>query len=389
MLTKKVLFIDEPFAREEGIRAERSRFLWNVVSQNFDADLLLLKSSVYLEKPVSAHTGYDRLYSLSLKAGTKFEPEGYHLIVKSQKERFISILDSKRYEVIFFAGLSCLPLVHLAKMVLPDCKLIIDIERIWLPELKEKWTANKRLQNADNFWQYIKQTAWDKYLMKKGIFCLYANPGEANDLYRFYHFKQNNSHFVPLPITAVLEPDKPESNRKFILFWGAPENKDNLTAAKNIISEIYPRISQKMVEKEISIILCGGEELQNLCSGRITYAPYNNREQLLQQALFVLLPLTKPDMESRILTCAQYRKTLVCTFSAIKDFPLPEDSYLAADDFSILADKISDLFRSANRLNEYAIKLNAFCFANFTQEKVENELLTKIYSWIENNAPNQ
>jgi len=94
-------------------------------------------------------------------------------------------------------------------------------------------------------------------------------------------------------------------------------------------------------------------------------------------------------MESRILTCAQYRKTLVCTFSAIKDFPLPEDSYLAADDFSILADKISDLFRSANRLNEYAIKLNAFCFANFTQEKVENELLTKIYSWIENNAPNQ
>ena len=104
MLTKKVLFIDEPFAREEGIRAERSRFLWNVVSQNFDADLLLLKSSVYLEKPVSVHTGYDRLYSLSLKAGTKFEPEGYHLIVKSQKERFISILDSKRYEVIFFCG---------------------------------------------------------------------------------------------------------------------------------------------------------------------------------------------------------------------------------------------------------------------------------------------
>ena len=218
---------------------------------------------------------------------------------------------------------------------------------------------------------------------------MYANPGEANDIYRFYHFKQNNSHFVPLPITTVPEPDKTESNRKFLLFWGAPENKDNLTAAKNIISEIYPRISQKMVEREINIILCGGEELQDLCSGRITYAPYDNLEQLLQQALLVLLPLTKPDIESRILTCAQYRKTLVCTLSTIKDFPLPEDSYLAADDFSILADKIADLFRSANKLNEYAAKLSAFCFANFTQEKVENELLAKINSWIENNVPNK
>ncbi|MGB4261134.1 MAG: hypothetical protein WBJ09_04425, partial [Candidatus Cloacimonas acidaminovorans] len=44
MLIKKVLFIDEPFTAEEGIRAERSRFLWNVISKSFDADLLLLKS---------------------------------------------------------------------------------------------------------------------------------------------------------------------------------------------------------------------------------------------------------------------------------------------------------------------------------------------------------
>ena len=108
MLTKKVLFIDEPFTAEEGIRAERSRFLWNVISKSFDADLLLLKSPVYMEKPVSLHTGYDKLYSLSLRDENNLESESYHLIGKGQKERFINILDSKRYEVIFFAGLACL-----------------------------------------------------------------------------------------------------------------------------------------------------------------------------------------------------------------------------------------------------------------------------------------
>ncbi|HPV00686.1 MAG TPA: hypothetical protein PLR23_06925 [Candidatus Cloacimonas acidaminovorans] len=389
MLTKKVLFIDEPFTAEEGIRAERSRFLWNVISKSFDADLLLLKSPVYMEKPVSLHTGYDKLYSLSLRDENNLESESYHLIGKGQKERFINILDSKRYEVIFFAGLACLPLVCLAKKILPQCKLIIDIEKVWLPEIKEKWKDNKQLKNANYLWQYIRQTAWNKYLPKKGMFCLYANPGETDELFKCYHFKPENTHFVPLPITTIPELDKPGSNKKFILFWGAPESKDNLTAVKNIISEIYPRISKKMVEKEISIVLCGGEELQGLCSGRITYAPYSEKEQLLQEALLVLLPLNKPDTEGRILTCAQFRKTLVCTLSAIKNFPLPEDSYLASDDFAELSEKIIELFRSAKKLDEYANKLSTFCFANFTPEKVENALLTKINSWIGNNVSNQ
>ncbi len=46
----KVLFIDEPFSEAEGIRAGRSRFLFEQISASFDSDLLLLKSSVYQEK---------------------------------------------------------------------------------------------------------------------------------------------------------------------------------------------------------------------------------------------------------------------------------------------------------------------------------------------------
>ncbi len=103
----------------------------------------------------------------------------------------------------------------------------------------------------------------------------------------------------------------------------------------------------------------------------------------------MLLPLNKPDTEGRILTCAQFRKTLVCTLSAIKNFPLPEDSYLASDNFAELSEKIIELFRSAKKLDEYANKLSTFCFANFTPEKVENALLTKINSWIGNNVSNQ
>ena len=388
-ISKKVLFIDEPFAIEEGMRAKYSRFLWDIVSRNFDADLLLLKSDIYKEKPISPHSGYDKLYSLSIKAENKLEPVSYHHLGKGQADRFAHILDSKRYEIIFLGGLSCLPLLKIANRILPDCKMIIDIEKVYISDLKEQWVGAKDINNISHLWEYVQQYVWDKYLINKKLYCLYVNPGDLDIIYNFYRINENNSHFVPLPIADLRSTESTTNKKKFILFWGSPENADNLTVAKNIVSEIYPRISKKLVEKDIGIILCGEEKFQEFCSGRISYAPFEELENLLEQALFIILPLNKPDTEGRILSCAEHHKALVCTNITMQNFPIVDNCYLQGDNFAEVAEKIMDFLRGMNILNEYAEKMFNVCYSNYQAEEIERNLLEKINTWIKNDVSTQ
>mgnify|MGYP000844259519 FL=1 len=388
-ISKKVLFIDTPFAIEEGIRAKRSRFLWDIVSRNFDADLLLLKSDIYREKPISSHSGYDKLYSLSLKSENKLEPIIYHHLGKGQAGRFAHILDSKRYEIIFFGGLACLPLLKIANRVLPNCEMIIDVEKVYISDLKEKWESNRELNNISYLWEYIQQYIWDKYLINKKPNCLYANPGDLDLLCNFYKINKSNSHFVPLPITDLRFSESTEKDKRYIIFWGSPENKDNLTVAKNIVSEIYPRISKKLVEKNIGIILCGEEKMQEFCSGRISYAPYDDLDNILEQALFIILPLEKPDTEGRILSCAAHHKALVCTKIAIQNFPVEENCYLQGDCFTEVSDKILELLRGINKLNEYSDNFFNACWSNFQAAEIERNLLERINTWIKKDVTTQ
>ncbi|PKN73373.1 MAG: hypothetical protein CVU50_03530 [Candidatus Cloacimonetes bacterium HGW-Cloacimonetes-3] len=392
---KKILFVDEPFMESSSLRSKRSRFLWEVLSSAYDADLLLLKTTAYIEKPVPAHTGYDRLYSLSLADANQLFPDSYHILASGQAERFANMLDSKRYELIVFAGLSCLPLLYLAKKTLPRCKYVIDIDRNYLPEAEARWKANKSLEAAKNLWVYTRQLFWDKFLLKPGSYCFFANPYDAVVLQGTFKLKPQNTLVFPLPMEepqelTETEPATDLAGKKYILFWGLEGSTANLEAAKILVSEIYPRISKKLVEKDIGIVLYGHEQLKSVCGGRIQYSepgdtPDATFAPLLDNAMFALLPLNVPDTEGRIMQCASAGKALICTNKCLTGWQLPDNCAKTHDALEELAPLIIRWMQYPREVEASAHNLQQYCKDNYQRQALIDNILSTLNTWTGEN----
>lgn len=389
-LPVKALFIDEPFVDGDSPRTMRSRFIWRVISGATDADLLLLKNDNYREQPVPRHDGYDRLYSLSLDSAHQLLPSGYHQLAKGQGKRFAGILDGKRYQLIVMAGLRCLPLAYLAGKTLPHSVIVLDLERLYLPELKQQWQSRQDFDKLPKLWDLLRRKVLDKFLLRSKIKYLIADPGFAKDLKPHSPLPEQDYLLLPLPFEEPGDSSVPAPDMfpaaKFILFWGDASREPNLAAAKDIAGNIYPRISKILVEKDISIILCGGEAYRNYCGGRITHAPAENLDNLLSSTLFVLLPLLEPDSEARIFSCAQHRKALLCTGITLNSLPLPEGTYYSGSDADALAATIHHLLRAPRELEKTGISLHDHCQNTYSPETLTHTLLDTLKTWMEADA---
>lgn len=392
---RKILFVDEPFAEADGLRAKRSRYLWELLYTHFDADLLLLKNSSYINHPVSVHKGYDKLYSLSLEAGSDMYPESYHILAEGQGERFANMLDSKRFEMIVFAGLSCLPLVRIARRVLPRCKIVIDVEGYALPRLEARWKANKKLESVSNLWAYTKQYVWDKLLLKRDVNYFFHNPEDARQIMQALKLNEDACYLFQLPVEqADSDQSSNEIDGKYILFGGLLESESNREAARTLVSEVYPRISKKLIEKDIKLILCGSGMLAEYCGGRILH--YNTDpligedepkhsytfQELLKNALLVLLPLVHTDTEDRITQCAAAGKALVCTPKAVGSWKLPEGSYVAGDSADELSKHVLRLLQHPKEADALANSFRQYYLENFLEEGINKAIINKLRSWI-------
>ncbi|MDD4310578.1 MAG: hypothetical protein PHO32_09375 [Candidatus Cloacimonetes bacterium] len=413
---QKILFIDEPFMESDTPRSIRSRFIWGVLSSNYDADLLLLKSSAYLEKPVAPHFGYDKLYSLSLGTTNNIYPDSYHVLASNQADRFASILDSKRYELIVFAGLTCMPLWRIAKKTLPSCLLVLDVDNYFLPQVETNWKANVSYANLPNLWNYTRQKIWDNLLLKADTHCFFASPSHASEMQQTFKLKGENILYFPLPVEfPPLDVEQEAGTSNYILFWGNPENAANIEVGRNISAQIYPRISKKLVEKNIELVLCGHTTLAEICGGRIKYAPYSEMlppempvtieesheaaetmetlpaaeipmvPELLSKALMVLLPLEDTDTENRIPISATAGKAVVCSPESVASMHFPEKTIVIGADIDAIAQKITRLIQYPRELHAAAVNLQKYCAEAYDISTIQTRILDTIKLWIESN----
>lgn len=399
----KILFVDQPFMEGDSLRNKRSRFLWEILCKTYDADLLLLKTTAYLEKPVPNHSGFDKLYSLTLGSPNQLYPDSYHILAAGQAERFACILDSKRFELIVFAGLSCLPLVHICEKILPNCKIIIDIEHNFLPELEGEWKNKKSLEALPKLWSYTRQRVWDRFLLKSGTYCFFANSTDALSMQQKHKLKADSTLQFPLPIDFTeATNEQSHAETSYLLFWGNPDNPANLEAGKTLLSDIYPRISKQLVEKNIRIMISGPAELKDLCAGRIQYLDLSpeppvanpNEESILQNpqhdklstiianALFIILPLSAPDTEERVLCSAAAKKAVVCTTQAVEGMQFPENCLLTADQADALAGKIIRLLQYPKEIDVVAQALHQYSLAKYNREAICATILAQIQLWM-------
>ncbi len=386
----KALFIDAPFMEEDTSRAQRSRHIWSVLAGHTDADLLLLKSDKYREQPVPRHHGYDRLYSLSLDENHQLLPTAYHQLAKGQVQRLAGILDGKRYQLIVMAGLECLPLVYSARKTLPHSVIVLDVDRLFVPEIQQQWKSHQDLNNLPKLWDLLRHKALDKFLLRYQLKFLLADPEYALLLKPKAPLPETDYLHLPLPYAELEKTPDPVPAMlpaaKYILFWGDDSLPVNLEAAKTIAGDIYPRISRKLVEKDISIVLCGGEAYQNYCGGRIIHAPAADLDALLGSALFVLLPITKADCESRIYKCAQHHRAVLCTTDALKSLPMPEGTYYPGNDPDSMAQIIHHLLRAPKELEKTGQNLHDYCHHALNADTLGSGLVEILNQWMASDA---
>jgi hypothetical protein len=68
---KRIRYIDTPFASQSGGDKNRSRFLWELLSSRYEADLLLLSDHA---EEQHRHSGYSEVLQLPCQSGRGLQP---------------------------------------------------------------------------------------------------------------------------------------------------------------------------------------------------------------------------------------------------------------------------------------------------------------------------
>ena len=137
-----------------------------------------------------------------------------------------------------------------------------------------------------------------------------------------------------------------------------------------------------MVEKNISLVICGGEQLQELCGGRILYVPWAERDSYVQAALLLVLPLEKPDRELRLLSAAAMGKALLCTSPTLQGFGGLEERVFCEANPNALVEKLIALLRVPSQLELSGKALNTWYQDNWTAKILQKKLINILYNWI-------
>jgi glycosyltransferase involved in cell wall biosynthesis len=118
--------------------------------------------------------------------------------------------------------------------------------------------------------------------------------------------------------------------------------------------------------------------MKELCGGRIVYAPWTDRDAYIQNALLLVLPLDKPDVELRLITAAAWGKALLATSSALQGFQVSEDNVFCEANVNALVERLIALLRNPTLLEQSGKAIAQWYNVNWTAPILQNRL-TEIF----------
>jgi glycosyltransferase involved in cell wall biosynthesis len=327
---KKLLFVDVPFLDRNGMEDKRSLFIWDCLHRHFEADLLLLKTPEYLTRKIPEFRGFNQLYSLATSNAIHPGSGKAYQFTCDNRDKFIQIITSNRYDLIFLRRECCLELALLAEEILPKSQLVIDLEQLASECKPATETPTAAWAKVAHQVSQFHLKAREKALLQKPYHFFFASDNKKSIALRLANLKDDspNFHVLPpalpeklvfAPVNELEEQEKKLLSDKFILFFGDLGTPANLDAFLHLTKDIYPRISKTLQEKDIKIYVAGPHQQRVhtlLTGGRIKLIP---RPELLNNylraCLLVILPQRLSDRSSadRILTTAMMQKAVLTT----------------------------------------------------------------------------
>jgi glycosyltransferase involved in cell wall biosynthesis len=391
---KKILFIDVPFADASDRDNQRSSFIWEVLSHNFDADLLLVKTRDYLTKNTPEHKGYEQLFTLAVSNPAPFHPQAIYSFSQENLDKFSQILVSKRYEYIFVRRLRCARLIQTAEKTLPDCRIQLDIDALPSETALAAWRLNPTWKNKKAQFDYMTLRSLEKSLFSKNHHFSFTGKALMRKAMNTAGMREDSPNFSSLP--NPLPKTKPASLQdvtddgqkalladKFILFYGNLCSEENLDAFLYLAKDIYPRISRKLQEKDIKLYIAGDNPQklhETFSGGRIKLiGPVDNLQAFIKASLFVVLPLRQSTADTnRILEAALLQKAVLTTSKTVADLDLSAEDIGIEDKVEGFCELLTRMLQKTGETIDMGKLLHDKITGLYDKESIEKQLLQQL-----------
>lgn len=382
---KKLLYVDVPFQGLKGGDKNRSNFIWNALRTQYDADLLLIKTPEFVNLAIPEHDGYDQLHSIGTTEALPHQPVAIYNFSLEQKRKFRELVDRRRYEIIVFRFLSGFQLAKIAEKSLPDCRIVIDVDMLFSRISELSWSQNKTIQNRYHFVEMMKLKAFEALAFRKYFDFFFTNDFEHDLAVRRYKLKMENARIFPnmMPEQSVEPLPQINPEHPYILFFGTLNSVANQDAFSYLATDIYPRISKKMQDKDIYLYIVGKNPTsvyKQYGGGRIkVIGAVEDINSVIANSLFVVLPLRiASGTRTRILEAAALQKAVISTSIGVEGFAFNTSEVAIYDKAESFAQGIIDLIQFPAKAIELGEKLHAKAMKLYTPEVVKNDFLAAL-----------
>lgn len=364
---KKLLYIDLPFIGERGGDKNRSKFIWNAITNEFEIDLLLIRTYKDKNKDINAHDGCKDQYFIETKKSGKLSPESIFSFPKKEIKKFKGILRNGNYDIIFIRFASPSRLADIAGNVLPKTKIIIDIDMLFSRLSELSWKTNPTLKNRFFFIENKRLKKYEKKLFNKPYLFLFTNYIEKEIVEKKYVKPASKGVFKILPNvmkeTLYLPPEKREQH---ILFFGALNSAANVDAFSFIAKDIYKLISHKLEEKKVHFHIVGKNQTAIFKQYITEYqlkmvkivGEVDDMNASITESLFVVLPIRiASGTRTRILEAGNLRTAVISTTIGAEGFTFEKDELIIEDTAEGLAKAIIQLLNDPKEAEQFGEKL--------------------------------
>ena len=351
---RKILYVDTPFQGIRGGDKNRSQYLWELLSSQYDADLLLLKTGDYLTRPLPVHSGYRKSFSLSTQPAAFYQAKAIHRFHRTQIQKFEKVLLSEQYELIVFRFLSCFELTEIAGELLPKAVIAIDVDMLFSRISELVWKRDPGIHNRYHLLEMLKLKAFEKKAFEYDYLFFFTNPLELRMAVQERGLAEENALLCPnvMPSSDQERAETKPENR--ILFFGSLGSVANRDAFEYLAQEIYPLVEAELETAGVRISIAGkaGEQLSTEgCPHLELLGEVEDMASVIAASRFVVLPLRiASGTRTRILEAAAAGKAVITSSLGLEGLEL--SSVLIADEAHAFADCIKDLLHEEARAIE-------------------------------------
>mgnify|MGYP005987308333 FL=1 len=378
----KILYVDVPFLGFTGGDKNRSRFLYESLSSNYDTDILLIQNKEYSAEQIDIHKKGNKLYTINSKKTPFYKSEAVYDFDTDNIEIFKQILKSNTYDSIFFRFASTSTLAQIASQTSVLSKIVIDVDMLFSQIAKEAWRTNKSIKNRYYLFEYLKLYNFEKKFFNNKYIFLYTNKNELELVKEKYLKRENKNHFVlPNVINKIDIPRQVNNIKQNILFYGVLNSIANTSAYKFLVEDIYPLIKNTLEQENILINIVGkGKNFihQNPPKNINIVGEVDDIVDYIYNSKFVLLPLTVASGTlTRIIEAAYLKKCIVTTTTGAEGLNM-DQSLVIKDNPKDIASSIIKLITDRKSCEQYGNNAHNEVVKQYLNTSVAQKLFTII-----------